>query len=97
MSVKVIIRSVPVHFLPEFQLAPGFWDALRLLVHLLKPASMAFFLLAAWRFSQDLGWTANFVIAEGTFSHWQVWAALGFALLVIQSEIEKRDPGMSAL
>lgn len=94
MSVKVIIRAVPLQFLPDFQLAPGFLDALRLLLHLLKPASMAFFVLAAWRFAQDLGWTADFVISEGTFSHWQVWAALGFALLGVHSEVEKRDVGI---
>jgi hypothetical protein len=100
MSVKVIIRAVPLQFLPDFSFAAGLLsgilDSLRLLLHLLKPASMAFFLLAAWRFSQDLGWTADFLISEGTFSHWQVWAALGFALLAIHSEVEKRDLTMPA-
>jgi len=33
-----------------------------------------------WRVSADLGWTENFVISSGLFSHWQVWIALALAL-----------------
>jgi len=93
MSVKVLVRGLPAQFLPQFQLALIFRDALRLSLDLFKPASMALFLLALWRFSADLGWTSEFMISEGTFSHWQVWVALGFAMLGIQAEFEKRDRG----
>ena len=26
-----------------------------------------------WRIAEDLGWAGDFVIAEGIFSHWQIW------------------------
>jgi len=35
--------------------------------------------LGCWRLGQDLGWTRGFVIADGIFSHWQVW--MGLAVL----------------
>lgn len=91
MSVKVVIRSAALPELSDLHLSAGFWDALRLLLHLCKPASLALFVMAAWRFFADLGWTSDFVIGEGVFSHWQVWGALGLALLGLQSEVEKRD------
>lgn len=91
MSVKVVIRSAPLTEITDFHLSAGLVEALRLLLHLCKPASMALFVMAAWRFCADLGWTSDFVISEGIFSHWQVWGALGLALSGIQSELEKRD------
>lgn len=33
-------------------------------------------MFAVWRLTWDLGWTSSFVIADGIFSHWQVWMAL---------------------
>ena len=33
-----------------------------------------------WRVAQDLGWAGDFVIADGLFSHWQVW--IGAAILL---------------
>jgi hypothetical protein len=32
--------------------------------------------------SSDLGWTEEFLIANGFFSHWQVWIALAITLQV---------------
>lgn len=90
MSVKVIVRVAPVMAWPEFRLGPDFMQAVELLVHLLKPASMAAFLLAFWRFSADLGWTSDFMIAEGVMSHWQIWAALGMSMLAGQSFLSRR-------
>jgi len=49
---------------------------------LLQPAVLAAFVLAAWRFGTDLGWTREFVIASGPLSHWQVWLALTVILQV---------------
>ena len=43
---------------------------------LLQPAVLAAFVLAAWRFGADLGWTGDFVIATGALSHWQTWLAI---------------------
>lgn|SRR5215469_5992485 len=51
-----------------------------LLVILLTPASMLALVFGLWRVSADLGWTENFVISSGLFSHWQVWIALALAL-----------------
>ena len=34
----------------------------------------------AWRVAEDLGWAGDFIIAEGLFSHWQVW--IGGAILL---------------
>jgi len=32
--------------------------------------------LGAWRFGTDLGWTEHFFIADGLFSHSQLWFAV---------------------
>jgi hypothetical protein len=50
------------------------------LVALLTPASMIALVFALWRFTSDIGWTGAFPIADGFFSHWQVWLALAAAL-----------------
>jgi len=49
---------------------------------LLQPAVLAAFVLAAWRFGTDIGWTRDFVIPTGPFSHWQTWLAIAVALQV---------------
>ncbi|MGC4051601.1 MAG: hypothetical protein QM757_19795 [Paludibaculum sp.] len=46
------------------------------LAALLAPAATLTFAISLWRLGQDIGWTRNFFIAEGPFSHWQVWVAL---------------------
>jgi len=45
-----------------------------------------------WRVSADLGWTDDFVIASGFFSHWQVWIALAIALKFAGSSLQARMP-----
>ena len=49
---------------------------------LLQPAVLAAFVLAAWRFGTDVGWTREFVISTGAFSHWQTWLAIAVILQV---------------
>ena len=47
---------------------------------LLTPAALMAFALAFWRFGADMNWTGRFAIADGLFSHWQVWGALGIVI-----------------
>src|SRR5271157_1810947 len=51
-----------------------------LLAVLLPPFSVIALILAFWRLGADLGWTAQFAISAGLFSHWQVWMALAVGL-----------------
>ncbi len=47
---------------------------------LLTPAAVMALVLGFWRFTSDLHWTAQFAIAKGPFSHWQVWVAAAITL-----------------
>jgi hypothetical protein len=46
-----------------------------------------------------MGWTGDFVISNGLFSHWQVWIAMAIALQSLASmlsrpEVQKQEnPG----
>jgi hypothetical protein len=90
MAVKVIVRVAPVFVLPEIRLNQDLIEAFHLLIHLLQPASMAAFLLAFWRFGADLGWTSDFLISDGLWSHWQLWAFAGLSMLAGQSWLTRR-------
>jgi hypothetical protein len=90
MSVKVILRVTPMDYLPEVRLSADVMQAVDLSVHLLKPASLAVFLLAFWRFSADLGWTSEFLFTDGILSHWQLWFAIGCAMLASESALSRR-------
>ena len=57
---------------------------------LLTPIAMMAFVLAAWRLGSDLGWTGEFAISHGFFSHWLVWMAIGFGVRQCSSVL-KRD------
>lgn len=46
------------------------------LAALLAPAATLTFAIALWRLGQDVNLTRSFFIANGPFSHWQVWLAL---------------------
>ena len=52
------------------------------LATLLWPAALAAYVLGFWRLAADLGLAGGFGIAEGVFSHWQVWIALAGLLNV---------------
>jgi hypothetical protein len=49
-------------------------------VAFLTPASVVALVLGLWRVTADVGWTGEFLISDGFFSHWQVWIALAIAL-----------------
>jgi hypothetical protein len=47
---------------------------------LLTPGAVMACVLAFWRLAADVNVTAQFPIANGLFSHWQVWLALASSL-----------------
>ena len=49
---------------------------------LLRNLALAAGVLGLWRLGSDLGWTQDFFISVGFWSHWQSWLALA-ALLTI--------------
>lgn len=93
MTVRINIRATPAVAIPSFRpfvLGPDTREALLLLIHLLKPSSLALFLLATWRFVADLNWLSEFPISDGLLNHWQIWAFFGFATLAIEGFLVKR-------
>jgi hypothetical protein len=40
---------------------------------LLVPGALSACVLAFWRLASDIGWSGQFAITDGLFSHWQVW------------------------
>ena len=62
----------------------------RIFVTFLTPMAVIAFVLAVWRLSRDLGWTEDFVISNGFFSHWQVWIVLAAGLEVSASWLAAR-------
>ena len=46
----------------------------------LTPTAVLAFVFAAWRLGDDLGWTGEFPVNSGFFSHWLVWIALGVGI-----------------
>jgi hypothetical protein len=61
--------------------------AMNVLPALLSPAAVVALVLGLWRVSADLGWTEEFLIANGFFSHWQVWIALAIVLQVAAASL----------
>lgn len=55
----------------------------------MTPAALCALLLASWRLGADLGWTGEFAITTGFFSHWQVWMALSGGLQVCASALNR--------
>ncbi len=47
---------------------------------LLTPAAVMACVLAFWRLAADLDAAGRFPIADGLFSHWQIWLALAGSL-----------------
>jgi len=47
---------------------------------LIRHCALAAGVLGLWRLGADLGWTQEFFIASGVWSHWQTWLALAAAL-----------------
>jgi len=47
---------------------------------LLRNLALAAGVLGLWRLGSDLGWTQDFFISVGFWSHWQSWLALAALL-----------------
>jgi hypothetical protein len=62
----------------------------------LGPASALSLVMALWRLAYELEWTDRFIVAEGIFSHWQVWMALTLALQVLESSLARFGHGGTA-
>ena len=60
-----------------------------LCVALLTPASLLAFVLAAWRLGADLGFTGEFAIGQGFFSHWIVWVAIGIGIQTCANSLNR--------
>ena len=58
---------------------------------LLSPGAMMAFAFGLWRLGQDLGWTGNFLISEGLFSHWLVWMAVSAGLKATATMANRND------
>src|SRR5271165_6368797 len=67
--------------------------ALNVLPALLSPAAVVALVLGLWRFSADLGWTEEFLIASGFFSHWQVWIVLAIGLQTAAISLASKTTG----
>jgi hypothetical protein len=57
------------------------------LVALLTPAALVALVMGMWRVGADLGWAGAFLIADGFFSHWQVWIALSIGLKMLSATL----------
>ena len=75
--MKIIVRSNIIGRKPQ---ALNPIPVMALCVALLTPASLLAFVLAAWRLGADLGFTGEFAIGQGFFSHWIVWTAIGIGI-----------------
>ena len=58
----------------------------------LSPAALISLVLGIWRIGADLGWTDEFLIPNGLFSHWQVWIALAIALEAVAATFSRSNP-----
>jgi len=59
---------------------------------LLRNLALAAAVLGLWRLGSDLGWTQDFFIAAGFWSHWQSWMVLA-ALLSVAANFILRAAG----
>ena len=66
-------------------------DAAQAVSALLTPVAVIALVLGMWRFGTDLGWTEDFVISNGLFSHWQIWIALAIALQALASMLSRPE------
>ena len=69
----------------------------------LAPAAWLCWLVCAWWWGNELGWTRQFLVEGGFWSHWQVWFVAGgllhaAAVLLRQyaaSDLPPREPETS--
>ena len=57
----------------------------------LTPVAVIALAFGLWRLGMDVGWTEDFVISNGLFSHWQVWIALALALQALASTFSRHE------
>lgn len=62
-------------------------QVISLFTFVLNQSALAAYVFAIWRVGVDLGVTGQFFIAEGLFSHWQVWLASAITLQVAASSL----------
>ncbi len=63
------------------------------LAALLTPAAFMASALGMWRLAADLKWTGDFAIAQGLFSHWQVWFASAAVLQMFSRLLNQYGKG----
>lgn len=66
-------------------------DAALAVSALLTPVAVIALVFGMWRIGEDVGWTEDFVISNGLFSHWQVWIALAIALQALASMLSRPE------
>lgn len=59
---------------------------------LIRSLALAAGVLGVWRLGTDVGWTQDFVISTGVWSHWQVWLALAAGLNAGASFVLRATP-----
>jgi len=67
----------------------------------MKPLTLTLSVLAIWRLGADLGWTGDFFVGSGIFSHFQVWVALAVMSHLASSSVDRfttraKAPGRTA-
>jgi hypothetical protein len=55
----------------------------------LTPAALMALVLAGWRIAADLDWAGEFGIANGFFSHWQVWITAAIILQAFSTVLNR--------
>lgn len=60
---------------------------------LLTPAALTACALALWRLAADLHVAGQFAIADGLFSHWQVWFAVAILIQLIAIFLNRYGSG----
>lgn len=56
---------------------------------LLRMTAVLCLMLALWRLTSDLGWTGEFFISDGFFSHWQVWLGITFVVSMLSFRLQR--------
>lgn len=66
-----------------------FEGATNLVGAFVTPAAVIATVMALWRIGADVGFTGEFVVSTGLFSHWQVWMMLALVLKLTGSLIHR--------
>ncbi len=70
-------------------------QAAKLIGAFLTPAAVLALVFGVWRLGLDLGWTENFPIATGLFSHWLVWIGAAIGLRMTGTLLNRPSPSNS--